>query len=103
MIPKPNHKRRVPIQSKRNNFSKKVRKEIHKRDDGICQICYSMKGTEIHHCKFKSQGGRGVATNGILLCSYCHRQVHQDYELAESIRKRMETRFGKDYHKDEWD
>src|SRR5690625_1994481 len=101
-VPKPSHKRRVPKQSVRNKFSKKVAKEIAERDGGICQICFS-KGTEIHHVKFKSQGGRGVASNGILLCPHCHRLAHQNYEVAESLRQRMIMRYGPDYYKDRWD
>ena|SRR5690625_3277579 len=102
MIPKPKHKRRVPKQSQRNNFSRKVMQEIYERDNGQCQMCYG-QGTEIHHCKFKSQGGRGVATNGLLLCHTCHTKVHRDYELAEQLRRRMIDAYGEDYYKDDWD
>lgn len=101
-VPKPNHKRRVPKQADRNKFSDKVANEIIDRDDGLCQICFS-KGTEIHHIKFKSQGGRGVASNGILLCSHCHRLAHREFEVAESLRQRMIMRYGPDYYKDRWD
>ena len=102
MIPKPKHKRRKPKRSKRGEFSKKTIEAIYKRDAGLCQICAS-KGHEIHHCKFKSQGGRGVYQNGLLLCSNCHTKVHQSFELAEKLRERMMSRYGADYFRDRWD
>jgi len=101
-VPKPKHKRRVPKQAERNKFSKEVAKEIIERDNGLCQLCFS-KGTEIHHCKLKSQSGRGVKSNGILLCQHCHRKAHQEYEVAESLRQRMIMRYGPNYYKDKWD
>lgn len=102
MIPKPNFKRRSPKRSKRGEFSKKTAEAIYKRDAGLCQIC-ARQGNEIHHCKFKSQGGRGVYENGLLLCTHCHVKVHQSYELAEELRWRMKSRYGADYYKDKWD
>lgn len=101
-VPKPVRKRSKPTRKQRNNFSQKVRQEIYERDNGLCQEC-GRPGTEIHHCVFRSQGGRGVFTNGVLLCSDCHRKVHQLRELAEKWRNIMEERYGPDYYKDEWD
>ena len=102
-VPKPNHKRRVPKQADRNKFSKEVMQQIYERDDGICQICFSSRGTEIHHIKFRSSGGRGVKSNGILLCPYCHRLAHQEWEVAEGLRLRAKNKYGPDYYKDRWD
>lgn len=101
-VPKPNHKRRVPKQRERNNFSKAVMRQIYERDSGLCQLCYR-QGNEVHHVKFKSQGGRGVAENGILLCHQCHTKVHRDYELAEQLRQRKVNKYGEDYYKDDYD
>jgi len=102
-VPKPSHNRRVPKQGVRNRFSKEVAQEIIERDDGVCQLCFSMKGTEIHHVMFRSSGGRGVKSNGILLCPYCHRLAHQEWEVAESLRLRAKKKYGDDYYKDKWD
>lgn len=101
-VPKITYKRRKPIRRKRNNFSQKVRKDIYNRDDGKCQQCGDV-GTEIHHVKYRSQGGRGVTTNGLLLCSDCHRIVHQDRNLTLDWQRHFESMYGKDYYKDEWD
>lgn len=101
-VPKPVRKRSKPTRRQRNNFSQKVRQQIHERDNGLCQQCGSL-GTEIHHVKFRSQGGRGVYSNGVLLCHSCHRKVHDNRELALQWQKHFESMYGKDYYKDEWD
>lgn len=100
--PKTPYRRRKPNRRKRNNFSKKVREEILERDEGLCQQC-GAEGTEIHHVRFRSQNGRGVATNGVLLCYTCHTKVHQNRDLALQWQKHYESYYGKDYYKDEWD
>ena len=101
-VPKPIRKRRKPTRKQRNNFSQKARQEIYERDEGKCQECFRL-GTEIHHVKFRSQGGRGVVTNGLLLCSDCHRKVHQVRKFARKWQEIFEERYGSDYYKDEWD
>lgn len=102
MIPKPKFKRRKPKRGKRGEFSKDTRNAIYERDGGLCQVCM-MQGEEIHHTFFKSQGGRGVYTNGILLCRHCHTMAHRHYDLAEELRSRMQQRYGDDYFMDEYD
>lgn len=101
-VPKNPYKRRKPTRRQRNNFSREVRKQIYERDNGLCQEC-GRQGTEIHHCVFRSSGGRGVFSNGVLLCSDCHRKVHQSRSLADKWRKIMEERYGPNFYKDEWD
>jgi|SRR5699024_984339 len=102
MFPKPNFKRRKPKQKQRNNFTYHMRKEVMEHYDGQCQVCYA-KAVEIHHVKFKSQGGRNVFTNALPLCQPCHISVHTDFDLAERLRNEMADKFGEDYYKDEWD
>lgn len=101
-VPKVTYKRRKPKRSKRNAFSYKVKQQIYERDNGLCQQC-GAPGTEIHHVKFRSQGGRGVYSNGVLLCHSCHRKVHDNRELALQWQKHFESMYGKDYYKDEFD
>lgn len=101
-VPKVTYKRRKPVRRKRNNFSKKVRDEILERDDYKCQQCGDV-GTEIHHVKYRSRGGRGVATNGVLLCAPCHSMVHQSADLTNDWIRHFESMYGKDFYKDEWD
>jgi len=101
-VPKNPYRKRKPTRRNRNNFSKKVREAIYERDKGLCQEC-GRPGTEVHHCVFRSAGGRGVFTNGVLLCSRCHMKVHQVKSLADKWRNVMKERYGDGYWKDEWD
>lgn len=101
-VPKVTYKRRKPKRSKRNAFSHKVKQQIYERDNGQCQQC-GAPGTQIHHVKFRSQGGRGVYSNGVLLCHSCHRKVHDNRELALQWQKHFESMYGNDYYKDEFD
>jgi len=101
-VPKPHHERRVPKQSRRNEFSKKVRDQIYERDQGKCRNCGGV-GTEIHHVVFRSQGGRGVFTNGLLVCHYCHKRIHEHKILANKWKFLFEQEYGPDFYKDEWD
>lgn len=101
-VPKPRHKRRVPKKAKRGQFDEITRKKIIERDDGRCQEC-GLKGEEIHHVLFKSRGGRGVYTNGLLLCHACHRRLHDKTELADKWIVRFHDLYGKNFYKDAWD
>lgn len=102
LVPKPSYGRRIPKRSDRGKFKKMIRKQAYERDNGQCQICLS-PGTELHHCMFKSRGGRGVLTNALTLCSECHREIHQDNSLAEYWIDVYADRYGPDFYKDEWD
>lgn len=101
-VPKPNHKRRVPKRSARNSFPSYVRKKIYERDGGRCQQCGGI-GTEIHHVVFRSQGGRGVETNGLTLCTPCHRRVHDNAALADYWIDVFADRYGPNFYKDKYD
>lgn len=102
MFPKKTYKRRKPKHSSRNEFSKKTRQDIWDRENGACQCCGS-QGEEIHHARFKSQSGRGVYSNGILLCHDCHTETHENRELADYWREWCTGQWGEDYYKDIYD
>ena len=101
-FPKPKRIRRVPKQSKRNAFSKATRTKILERDDGFCQEC-GRPARNIHHCMPRSRGGRGVVTNGIVVCPICHDLIHRNHALLEKWQIIMEDRYGSDYYKDVYD
>lgn len=101
-VPKPNHKRQAPKQSVRNEFKPRVRKQVHERENGLCQNCGGL-GNQVHHVKYKSQMGRGVATNGMLVCNTCHDKIHKDKQLSNQWVKVYRDRFGYDFYKDGWD
>lgn len=100
--PKPKHKRRKPKQSTRNEFKPKVRQQIYDRDNGLCRNCGGL-GNQVHHIVYKSQMGRGVATNGMLVCSDCHDKMHKDKQLSYQWVKVFREEYGHDFHKDEFD
>lgn len=103
-IPKvnPNHKRRAPKQSVRNEFKPKIRQAIYDREGGLCQSCGGL-GNQVHHVKYKSQMGRGVITNGMLICNDCHDRIHKDKQLSNEWVKLYRDKYGHDFYKDEWD
>ena len=100
-VPKPNYKRRVPKQSKRNEFSALTRKRIKERDR-VCKGCGG-KGTQIHHVMPRSQSGRGVESNGMLVCHECHKMFHDNPELMKGWQRIYSDRYGEGYYKDKWD
>ena len=101
-VPKPSHKRRVPKRSKRGKFDEVTRKRIIDRDEGKCQEC-GQRGTEIHHVFYKSRGGRGVYTNGLLLCYLCHRRLHDNADLSNKWISIFHDKYGANFYKDEFD
>lgn len=100
--PKNPYKKRKPTRKKRGEFSKETRDRIIERDEGLCRVCRGV-GTQIHHCYYKSSGGRGVYSNGILLCQACHADIHNSKAKANFWRDTMAKIYGNDYYKDDWD
>lgn len=102
-VPKPKFKRRVPTWGQRSEFSNRVRQQIRDRDNDECQMCGSHVGLQIHHVKSRGQGGRGVFTNGVLLCWKCHENVQTHQNLIEHWQREFEMRYGIDYYRDEFE
>lgn len=104
MFPKvnKNHKRRVPKQKQRNEFSKEIRKKIFEDENNCCQMC-GKKATQIHHVMPRGRSGRGVITNGMAICNGCHTLIHKDNELLDHWIGVYRISFGSDFYKDEWD
>lgn len=102
-VPKPSYKRLKPKRAVRGRFDKLTRMKIIERDGGLCQECGNV-GYQIHHVQPKSSGkGRGVFTNGILVCQPCHTRLHQDRERMRYWQDVFKERYGEDYYKDAWD
>ncbi|MFE8704116.1 HNH endonuclease [Cytobacillus sp. FJAT-54145] len=102
-VPKPNHKRRVKKQVDRNKFPKFVRDQIKKHFENNCQMCGG-KGHHCHHVQPKGSGkGRGVFTNGLLLCNSCHKKVHADDSLLRYWKEVFRKKYGPLYFMDEED
>lgn len=100
--PKPNFKRRKPLRRNRNNFSKKIRNEIYNEANGVCQQCGG-RGEEIHHVMPRSRNGRGVKTNGLLVCHKCHRDIHDNPSLLVEWIRVYKSYYGDYFWHDEFD
>jgi hypothetical protein len=101
-FPKPSHGRRVKKKGDRGKFSKMVRDEVKSYFDNTCQECGG-KGIHLHHVCFRSQGGRGVFTNSLLLCNSCHKEIHLNNERALYWKEVFKKKYGSCYFMDKED
>lgn len=59
------------------------------RDKYTCQVCKA-KNTrlEVHHIKYRSQGGTDDLNNLIILCEECHKKVHAEkISINKKVKK----------------
>ena len=77
---------------------RKWRLKVYKRDNYICQCCYSKTKIRAHHIySFRSNKKlRYVASNGITLCEACHKKFHKEYGYGNNTRKQL-NKFLKEY------
>lgn len=102
-VPKPNYKRKKPTRKQRGEFSPQVRQDITDRDEGLCRVCGGLGG-QIHHVQPKGSGkGRGVFTNGMLVCQPCHADIHKHYGKLKFWQRVFAELYGPNFYKDEWD
>jgi hypothetical protein len=52
-----------------------LRRKIRERDGNVCRWC-GKPGEEVHHVRYRSQGGPDHPGNLVLLCGHHHRVVH---------------------------
>jgi len=79
-----------------------VRDKLKEEFNNECQECGG-KAVHIHHVHLRSQGGRGVATNGLLLCNECHRRLHDNPARIKYWKNKFREWHGKNYFKDKQD
>lgn len=101
-VPKPSHKRRVKKRGDRSKFSKMVRDAVKEKYNNTCQECGGI-GIHLHHVCFRSQGGRGVITNALLVCNSCHKRIHEDHERAMYWKEVYKKKYGPLYYMDKED
>jgi 5-methylcytosine-specific restriction endonuclease McrA len=56
------------------------------RDSVLCEVC-SSSPCQIHHVRFKSQGGTNEIKNLIALCSHCHDIAHGKVKGKELLKE----------------
>lgn len=54
-----------------------LRRKVRKRDGNVCRWC-GKNGEQVHHIKYRSQGGPDHLGNLILLCQEHHQRVHSN-------------------------
>jgi 5-methylcytosine-specific restriction endonuclease McrA len=54
----------------------RLRQQVLRRDGWRCQGCGRSSNLEVHHQKFRSQGGEDSDANLITLCVACHSLLH---------------------------
>lgn len=99
--------RRVPTQKQRNEFPTGVRKEVKEHFENHCGHCGRRceKGGNVHHVWPRGRGGRGVFTNGILLCVACHNEAHgkNGSSLMNYYIQKFTELYGEKFYYDKWD
>ncbi|WP_017728528.1 HNH endonuclease [Halalkalibacterium ligniniphilum] len=94
-VAKPKHKRKSRKRADRGKFTDPIRKKIKEHFQHTCQECGG-RGHHCHHVKPKGSGvGRGVFTNGLLLCKRCHDAIHN--ELDQTRLKYWQNVFKEQY------
>jgi hypothetical protein len=65
-------------------FSRADRRRIEDRDDDRCAMCGRPQfgDGQVHHRQLRSQGGKHVVENGVLLCLWCHGWCHSNVRAA---------------------
>lgn len=101
-VPKPKHKRRKPKRKDRGKITKYDYQQALDWFGDTCNICNS-RPIEMHHIRFRSNGGRGRFRNLMPLCKFHHEQAHQDRGFADSLREERAEAFGEYYYADEHD
>jgi 5-methylcytosine-specific restriction endonuclease McrA len=66
--------------------------DIDPGDFVACENC-GRQGVDIHHLKFRSQGGQDVIENLMCLCRECHFEVHNGTKIktADLIEKHLKN------------
>lgn len=73
---------------KRNLLNwRKVKRLVIKRDNGLCVLCGAL-AVDVHHVKFRSQGGKDDVRNCVCLCRKCHDMAHglHKYISAKKVK-----------------
>lgn len=97
--------RTIPTKKQRGKVSKKEYEKCIEENGAYCLECGS-PNIEIHHCQFRSHGGRGVWRNLIPLCPEHHRgnnSVHKNKEMMLKYQRRQIELHGQYYYCDKWD
>lgn len=61
------------------------RERVKKRDDGKCRWCGTDQEVQIHHVRYRSEGGPDTPRNLISICAECHALAHSNKKKYQPI------------------
>lgn len=61
------------------------RDRVRRRDQGRCRWCGTTDDLNIHHVRYRSEGGPDTPRNLITLCFTCHKKVHSDKRKYQPV------------------
>lgn len=74
---------------KKVRISEEVYNKVLERDNHRCRLCYSTWWLQIHHIIYRSQGGKHIEENLMMLCKSCHDKVHSSKKTWQVKLKQM--------------
>ncbi|WP_197073612.1 HNH endonuclease [Paenibacillus sp. FSL H7-0357] len=97
-----NHKKNK-TRSQRAEFPLNVVAELISESNGLCQVCFVSRGTQTHHIMPRSRSGRGVKENGLRVCNYCHKMIHEKTSVLNKYIELQREKYGENFWFDELD
>lgn len=63
-----------------------IKREVFKKDNGMCTKCGSSKKLHYHHIKHFARGGKHEVDNLTLLCEDCHIEEHKEDRIYMAMK-----------------
>ena len=77
-------KKKYPRKTNPDARAKAIERDSHK-----CVICGSSERLEVHHKKYRSDGGSDDMDNLVTLCAQCHIKAHGDEPIVKLMQSRL--------------
>lgn len=97
------HHKKNKKRSERAEFPLWVVGELIADSGGLCQVCFVSRGTQTHHIMPRSRSGRGVKQNGLRVCNYCHKLIHEKNSVLNKYIDQQRLKYGDNFWFDELD
>lgn len=82
-------RRKAHREAKYDNSSRRLpgtcRDRVKRRDDGKCRWCGTVDEIQIHHVRYRSEGGPDTPRNLISICAECHALAHTNKKKYQPI------------------
>ena len=86
-----------PIERNDEEVPEDVREQVLRRDKHRCCNCDNHLDVEVHHIRFRSEGGSNEPANLITLCMTCHASIHREFlKIVGDRESRNVVFFGRD-------